>query len=418
MWMTGFDVPSLGTLYLDKPLKAHTLMQAIARANRVAEGKTNGLIVDYCGILKNLRRALATFAGATGEGEPGSEGVDPAQPEERLLDLLDGALAEVTVWLSQRQVPLSAIVDSTGFQRNKAILDAKESINENDETRKRFELMARAVLARFKSCVHVAGDNERRARVDAVVILYKSLRADVEQADISHILLALREEVNQAIVAADAKATPGGMPAVAEDRLFDISKIDFAKLLTEFQRSRRKQTTVQSLKAAIESRLAKLLAMNPARKNYQEQYEQIVADYNREVDRATIEATFQRLLLLSQGLSDEEQRAVELGLDEETLALFDLLRKPDLDKRGIERLKAVSRSLLATLKARLSEIADWQATESNRAAVRVAIQDFLYDDTTGLPLGLYDERDVELTTEAVYEHVWRVYPTLPSPIYA
>ena len=105
---------------------------------------------------------------------------------------------------------------------------------------------------------------------------------------------------------------------MAEERLFDISRIDFAKLLTEFQRSGRKQTTVQSLKAAIESRLAKLLAMNPARKDYQEQYERIVADYNREVDRATIEATFQQLLLLDKGLSEEEHRAVELGLDEET----------------------------------------------------------------------------------------------------
>ena len=309
-------------------------------------------------------------------------------------------------------------MDSTGFQRNKAILDAKESINENDETRKRFELMARAVLARFKSCVHVAGVNERRGRVEAVMIVYKSLRDDVDKADISHILQALRDEVNQAIVAADRNPNTEGGLAVEESRLFDISKIDFAKLLTEFQRSPRKQTTVQSLKAAIESRLAKLLAMNPARKNYQEQYEQIVADYNREVDRATIEATFQRLLLFTQGLSQEEQRAVELGLDEETLALFDLLRKPDLDKRGIEKLKGVSRSLLATLKARLAEIADWQATPGNRDAVRVAIHDFLYDDTTGLPLDIYDERDVVTTTETVYEHVWRVYPTIPSPLYA
>ena len=113
-----------------------------AGATFVGSAATAFLAGDFAG-------AFATFAGATGEGEPGSEGVDPAQPEERLLDLLDGALAEVTVWLSQRQVPLSAIVDSTGFQRNKAILNAKESINENDETRKRFELMARAVLARF-----------------------------------------------------------------------------------------------------------------------------------------------------------------------------------------------------------------------------------------------------------------------------
>jgi type I restriction enzyme R subunit len=416
MWMTGFDVPTLGTLYLDKPLKAHTLMQAIARANRVAEGKTNGLIVDYCGILKNLRRALATFAGTESGGDASGEGEDPAQPEERLLELLDGALIEVSAWLDKRGVPLTAILDSTGFQRNRAILEIKESINENDETRKRFELMGRAVETRFKSCVHVAGVNDRRARVDAVRILYKSLRDDIEHADISHMIQALRDEVNQTIVTADVEP-PGGRAGVEESRLFDISRIDFAKLLAEFQQSKRKQTAVQSLKAVIESRLAKLLAMNPMRKDYQLRYEEIVADYNREVDRATIEATFQRLLLLTQGLSAEEQRAVELGLDEESLALFDLLRRRDLDKAGIEKLKRVSQGLLLAIKARLAEMANWQATEGNRDAVRVTIHDYLYADATGLPAETYDERDVESKTDAVYQHVWRVYPVLPSPVF-
>ena len=415
MWLTGFDVPTMGTLYLDKPLKAHTLMQAIARANRVAEGKTNGLIVDYCGILKNLRKALATFAGTKSDGDTTGEGADPALPEERLLELLDEVLEELSGWLDKRNVPLSAILESSGFERNRAIIDTKESINENDETRKRYELMARAVEGRFKACVHVAGVNDRRPRVDAVRIIYKSLRDDVEQADISHIIQALRDEVNQAIET--APATPD-VDGVAESRLFDISKIDFQKLLAEFQRSPRKQTAVQSLKAAIESRLAKLLAMNPMRKDYQERYEEIVAEYNREVDRATIEATFQRLLELTKGLSEEEQRAIEMGLDEETLALFDLLRKEDLDRAGIEKLKRVSTGLLATLKARLAEIANWQATEGNRDAVRVTIHDYLYADATGLPVENYDEQDVDTRTDAVYEHVWRAYPTVPSPIYA
>jgi type I restriction enzyme R subunit len=92
MWLTGFDVPSLSTLYLDKPLKAHTLMQAIARANRVNEGKNNGLIVDYGGILKSLRKALATFAGESGEGTGGGE-IDPVRPEEELLDDLRETIA-------------------------------------------------------------------------------------------------------------------------------------------------------------------------------------------------------------------------------------------------------------------------------------------------------------------------------------
>ena len=421
MWLTGFDVPSLGTLYLDKPLKAHTLMQAIARANRVAEGKTNGLIVDYCGILKNLRRALATFAGTRSDGDTdGTDGADPAKPQDALLGFLDEALDTTDRWLTARGAPLAAILGSTGFARNKIIRDTKDAINENDEVRKRFELMARHVIARFKACVHVDGINDRRARVDAVKIVYKSLQEDVERTDISHILQALREEIDQAIVTADAQSPKEGASNIREgkERLFDISRIDFAKLLKEFERSKRKNTTVQSLKAVIESRLARLLEMNPLRRDLQVRYEEIVAEYNREKDRATIEMTFQHLLLLTQVMSKEEQRAVEFGLDEESLALFDMLRKPDLDKIGIEKLKKVSEGLLATLKARLADIADWRATETNRDAIRLTIHDYLYADATGLPTDAYDEQDVEVLAAEVFQHVWRVYPTLPSPVYA
>lgn len=134
MWLTGFDVPSLGTLYLDKPLRAHTLMQAIARANRVNEGKNNGLIVDYCGILRHLRKALATFAGTTGGG-PGGE-TDPAKPEEELLAELAEAIGLVRKFLDERSAPLDDVIQKTGFERNAAIVACKEAANENDETRK------------------------------------------------------------------------------------------------------------------------------------------------------------------------------------------------------------------------------------------------------------------------------------------
>lgn len=145
MWLTGFDVPSLSTLHLDKPLKAHTLMQAIARANRVNEGKNNGLIVDYCGILKNLRKALATFAGQTDDGDGGG-GQDPAKPEEELLAGLEEAIAFVRAFLAERGASLDKIITMTGFERNAAIMAAKEAANENDETRKRFEVMCRESL--------------------------------------------------------------------------------------------------------------------------------------------------------------------------------------------------------------------------------------------------------------------------------
>lgn len=412
MWLTGFDVKSLGTLYLDKPLKAHTLMQAIARANRIDEGKTNGLIVDYCGILKNLRKALAIFA--TGSGEAGGEeGVDPTHPQEDLLNKLDESLAGVSMYLTELQAPLDDILNKTGFERNAVIEKSKNAVNENDESRKRYMVMARDVFARFKACVHMHESNTRRDHVEAIKIVYKSLLKDVEHADISHILQALHEEVDTAIQHADGKTnTKEASP------LYDISQIDFDKLAKEFQRSKKKNTAVQNLKAAIESRLARLLVLNPMRKDLQARFEEIVADYNREKDRVTIETSFQQLLVITKALSEEERRSVSLGLDEETLALFDLLNRPELDKASIEKLKKIAVGLLATLKARLSEISDWQATEVNRDSVRLTIHDYLYADATGLPVDDYDEEDVEMLTDEVYQHIWRAYPTLPSPVYA
>jgi type I restriction enzyme, R subunit len=169
MWLTGFDVPSLATLYLDKPLKAHTLMQAIARANRVSEGKNNGLIVDYCGILKHLRKALATFAGTKPEGEGGE--IDPARPDEELLADLAEAILMVRAFLEDREASLDDVIQKTGFERNGTIVACKEAANENDETRKRFEVMCREVFKKFKACINVEGVNAHRADRDAVNII-------------------------------------------------------------------------------------------------------------------------------------------------------------------------------------------------------------------------------------------------------
>ena len=324
MWLTGFDVPSLSTLYLDKPLKAHTLMQAIARANRVNEGKNNGMIVDYCGILKNLRKALATFAGAGDDGRGGEGGeTEPAQPDEELLADLAEAIAFVRAFLTERGASLDGIITQTGFARNAAILAAKEAANENDETRKRFEVMCRAVFTKFKACITVEGVNAHRRDYEAINVVYKSLQQDREKADITDIIRQLHQVVDEAI-----ETQPDHM--AEETGAYDISKIDFDRLRREFERSPAKRTTVQNLKAAIEQRLQRLLQQNPLRTDFQRHYEEIVAEYNREKDRVTIEKTFEALLRFMNEMGEEESRAVREGLDEESLALFDLLKKPDL----------------------------------------------------------------------------------------
>jgi type I restriction enzyme R subunit len=413
MWMTGFDVPSLSTLYLDKPLKAHTLMQAIARANRVNEGKNNGLVVDYCGILKNLRKALATFAGRADDGHGGEGGdgeQDPTRPEEELLADLKEAIAFVRTFLSERGASLDDIIVKTGFERNSGIVAAKEAANENDETRKRFEVMCREVFKKFKACINVKGVNEHRKEYDAVNIIYKSLQEDREKADITEIIRQLHQLVDEAI---DTKADRVREP----QEPYDISKIDFGRLRKEFERSRGKHTTVQCLKLTIESRLQRLLEQNPLRTDFQRHYEEIVAEYNREKDRVTIEKTFEDLLKFVQELDEEDSRAIREGLDEESLAIFDLLKKPDLIASDIKRIKGIATELLKTLKEEKLKIDHWRDKESTRDAVRLAIRDFLWSEDTGLPVSSYTDVDVNTKAEEVFVHIFRVYPTLPSPYY-
>ena len=408
MWLTGFDVPSLGTLYLDKPLKAHTLMQAIARANRVDEGKNNGLIVDYCGVLKNLRQALATFATSSVGGASFQGGSDPVKPEEDLLDELDEAIGLVREWLEDKGASLAAIIEWEGFAKNAAINAAKEAANENDEMRKRFEVLCRTVFSKFKACITFAGVNRYRAEYAAIRIIYMSLQHGKEDADISGIMRELQTIVDEAIVPRESVGE-GHEP-------YDISRIDFERLRQEFAVSRSKRTAVQSIKATVEKKLAAMLARNPFRADFQRRYEEIVAAYNSEKDRQTIEQTFEALLKFIEELSGEEERAVREGLDEESLAVYDLLKKPALSKAETGKVKAVAKSLLDKLKVGKLSVDHWREKQTTRDGVRKAIFDFLFSETTGLP-SAYSENEIGDKTEAVFRHVFEVYPVVPSPYY-
>jgi len=131
----------------------------------------------------------------------------------------------------------------------------------------------------------------------------------------------------------------------------------------------------------------------------------------------TIEQTFEALLKLVQELDNEERRAVRESLDEESLAIFDLLKKPDLNGAEIKRIKEVAVELLRTLKAEKLRVDQWREKETTRDAVVVAIRDFLYSETTGLPTSVYSDDEVVTKSADVFRHVFRVYPTLPSPYY-
>jgi type I restriction enzyme R subunit len=416
MWLTGFDVPSLSNLYLDKPLKAHTLMQAIARANRVYEGKNNGLIIDYCGILAALREALATFAVRPDAGS-GEETVDPVRPPERLVEELAEAISEVRAYLAARGFDLDAITSSEGFARIAAIEQAKEAINENDESRTRFELLALAVARKYRSCITLPELSRYRLTEAAVDIVYKSLQEDVLDPDVAHIMARLQPVIDAAVAPAVEGEIYDITPVVRPVREsgddthgpYDISKIDFERLRREFAKRAAKRTEVQALKAAIDHRMQQMIAENPGRTDYQQRFQEIIDAYNREKDRPTIEATFEALLRFLADLDNEARRGLREGLSEEHLAVFDMLVDgKEMTRAERERVKQVARELLDALKAEKLRIEQWAEKEATKAEVRTFINEWLWSDQRGLPLS-YSQPEITVRAERVYTFVFARY---------
>ncbi len=399
MWLTGFDVPSLSTLYLDKPLQAHTLMQAIARANRVKEGKNNGLIVDYCGILKNLRKALATFAGHTGGGAIGGDDgespeVDPLNPEEKLLGELAEAIGLVRERLRDDGYDLDRMKTAAGFDKLKALKDAKELINTNDETRKGFEIGARAVFRKYKACLTFAKVEIYKPDHQAINYIYSSLQDDKAAADTSAIIQKLNAIVAGAIdIQADRE----------EDRIFDISKVNFELLRKEFAKSERKASDVQDLRSVLQERLAKMLADNPTLNDFRERFDKIVSEYNKEKDKNTIEATFEALMRLTAEMEAAAQAHVALGLTAEQKPVFDLLVRADLTKAEIRQIKSASASLLIAIRKKIEEVQDIFQKQSTRDGLRQEIYDLLYDENTGLPATKYDDDALDIKTDVLFQ---------------
>lgn len=396
MWLTGFDVESLSTLYIDKPMKAHTLMQAIARANRVYPGKDFGLVVDYNGMLKSLRAALAQYALGDDEGNEGEEIVAPI--EERVQALLE-AIEATEHHLQILGFDPAILRGVAGFPRIKALRDAVEAVYSSADAKNRFEILARQVFVRFKALIMEPTVYAYAERHDNIEAIYKKLTERRDTADVTELLKELHRIVNEAI----RTYAPTGDQA--EGLTFDLSRIDFEKLREEFAtKVHYKATAVQDIPDIVEQKLAEMLARNPLRMDYQQKYEEIVADYNREKDRVTVEETFRRLMELMNTLDQEQKRAVEEGLSEDELALFDLLKKDNLGKAERERIKQASRQLLESIKARLSELDHFWEKEQTKADIEVFILDEVF---AGLPTPPFTAEEKKRVAANVYSHVWQ-----------
>lgn len=397
MWLTGFDVKCLSCLYLDKPLKAHTLMQTIARANRVAEGKSNGLIIDYIGIVKALRKALADYTANAG----GLGGADPTVDKEKLIARIGDTVAKTETFLSERKIDLGLLIAAEGFAKLSYLQDAANAVCGSIEDKKSFSTYASELKRLMKYTDRDDVTGHMRRQCEAIAAIYGMLQKKRKHTDTTDLMVEINAIINDYV-----EIEPQQPNAITAPPRFDISAIDFDLLRREFAKTRRKNLLMRDLDEAIRRQLDKMVFANPKRIDYYERYREIIQSYNGEQDRATIEKTFLDLMDLADRMSREEQRYAREGFaSDEELSLYDMLFRDDLSKNDIKKLKTAASDLLRKIKVKISELDHWTDKQETRAVVDTLIRDVLWET---LP-ECYNNDDITEYREKVYEYVFTRY---------
>ena len=397
MWLTGFDVKCLSCLYLDKPLKAHTLMQTIARANRVAEGKSNGLIIDYIGIVKALRKALADYTANAG----GLGGADPTVDKEKLIARIGDTVAKTETFLSERKIDLGLLIAAEGFAKLSYLQDAANAVCGSIEDKKSFSTYASELKRLMKYADRDDVTGHMRRQYEAIAAIYGMLQKKRKHTDTTDLMVEINAIINDYV-----EIEPQQPNAITALPRFDISAIDFDLLRREFAKTRRKNLLMRDLDEAIRRQLDKMVFANPKRIDYYERYREIIQSYNGEQDRATIEKTFLDLMDLADRMSREEQRYAREGFaSDEELSLYDMLFRDDLSKNDIKKLKTAASDLLRKIKTKISELDHWTDKQETRAVVDTLIRDVLWET---LP-ECYNNDDITEYREKVYEYVFTRY---------
>lgn len=404
MWITGFDAPCVSTVYLDKPIKGHTLMQTIARANRVYDDeKENGLIVDYGNVYKQLEKAYSVYGGGK-KGTGGGKGDDtePQIPFEKLEAMgaeLGEAIGAVRDFLLGVEFELDLLVlADTATARLENLNAAANAVSLNETVRSQFEVAARNVFRKYKALFPEVQAKPFTPAYNAIEAIYSLLNRKVMGADISDVIRRLQQEVSMSVT-----LSPEGLN---DDAYVDLSTLDFDKLRAAFEKSHKKNTVVFDLQVAIERQMNSMLRQNPMRLGFYEKYTKIIEAYNAGKDIQAVREAFDKLNdFLRNDITPEVNRAMREGLDEETLAIYDLLRKPELTKKEETEVKKVAIETLAKLKAEKLKVERWRESTQVSAQVKVMI-DYSME---WLPQASYPDAELAEKSLLVYQHIYSNY---------
>lgn len=403
MWITGFDVPTLSTMYIDKPLKSHTLMQAIARANRISTGKNNGLIVDYIETYTALLDALAIYGtgGKTSGGGDDGTVEPPVKPKEELIKQLEEALVQTEQFLwDEVSFDLQELIKAIGLQKIAAMEKGINAVYTTDETKLKFQALAREVFKKYKALQPDKVLNQFSVRKNAIDVIYAAIENNIVNADVSEIMRKIQDVVDESISHMAAE------PTRDTGKLIDLSGLNFELLEAHFLKSQNKNTVVQSMKGMIEGQLKQMVDRNPLRVDFYTRYQEIIDEYNRGKDAVTIEETFAKLIEFVNSLSQEEAETKREGLTEEQKAIFDILRKPELTESEKKKIKEIAIELLDQLKNDKLKIEQWSDKSVTAAAVFNVVNKTLFES---LPYPTYQTSEIDLKTNLVFEHLKHQY---------
>lgn len=401
MWMTGFDAPACSTIYLDKPMKNHTLMQTIARANRVFPDKNNGLIVDYYGVFRNLEKALGLY-GTAGGGS--AETGQPVEFKQKLVEALDGAVAAARSLCAERGIDLDAIqrAPATGFAKLGLVQDAVEKLLGDIQSLGRFRSTVAYVNRLFKAILPDTAANQYAADRALLLVLMESVRrlSGGGDGNDDSALDDVREQVRQLLD--DSIVSEGYIIPISTEKV-DLSQMPFDTLEHLISQDR-KRTEAERLKKLLEQKLNEMVKVNRTRLDLLEKFRALIDEYN--MGSHSVETFFRNLTEFAKALSKEEQRSIQENLSEEELAIFDLLTKPrmELTAQEIKQVKQAAKDLLQTLR-REKLVLDWRKQQETRAGVRVAIEEILDRD---LP-DSFNPVLFQHKCLAVYEYVYDMY---------
>lgn len=404
MWITGFDAPCVSTVYLDKPIRGHTLMQTIARANRVYDDeKENGLIVDYGNVYRQLEQAYSVYGQGGRRGKTGAGGDDPpGNPIEKLEEMageLHAAILAVREFLCEVGFELDGLIDAdTAMGKLAKLKEAGNAVCLNQTSRTQFEVAARAVFRKYKALYPEPQGRPYTREHDAIEAIYRQLNQKTASADISAVMRRLQQEVDMSISLVGDQ--------VREQDWVDLSTLDFDKLRLAFAKSSNKNAVVFDLQQAIDQVLRGMVEQNPIRLEFYDKYRRIIDEYNAGKDIQAVQKAFDDLNdFLRDELTPELERAMREGLDEETLAIYDLLKKPSLTRKEQDEVKKVAGDLLAGLKQEKLRLEHWRESTQLSSEVRVIIDDALQ----WLPRAPYPDGELADKSLLVYQHVYSNY---------